>query len=56
MKDAFYIRRIQDDLDSLNGAKWLTSLDCGMASHQIPLGEKDSSKTAFATQRVGLLQ
>lgn len=41
VKDAYPIPRIQDNLDSLNGAQWFTSLDCGMAYHQIPVKERD---------------
>ena len=33
VKDAYPIPRIQDNLDSLNGAQWFSSLDCGMAYH-----------------------
>ena len=56
VKDAYPIPRIQDNLDSLNGAQWFTSLDCGMAYHQIPVEEIDRPKTAFATPRGGLYQ
>ena len=56
VKDAYPIPRIQDNLDSLNGAQWFSSLDCGMAYHQIPLEVSDRPKTAFATPRGGLYQ
>ena len=55
VKDAYPIPRIQDNLDSLNGAQWFTSLDCGMAYHQIPLEERDRPKTAFAIPRCGFI-
>ena len=45
-----------DDLDSLAGSKWFTSLDLNMAYHQIPMCESDKEKTAFATPRGGLYQ
>ena len=56
VKDAYPIPRIQDNLDSLSGAHWFSSLDCGMAYHQMPLEENDRPKTAFATPRGGLYQ
>ena len=56
IKDAYPIPRVADDLDSLAGAKWFSSLDLNMAYHQIPMDEKDKQKTAFATPRGGLYQ
>ena len=56
VQDAYPIPRIQDKLDSLNGAQWLTSLDGGLAYHQIPLEERDRPKTVFATPMGGLYQ
>lgn len=50
------LTRIEDNLESLNGAEWFTSLDLDMAYHQVPLTEKDKAKTAFATPRGGLYQ
>lgn len=54
VKDAYPIPRMSDDLDSLAGSKWFTSLDLNMAYHQIPMNEHDKEKTAFATPRGGL--
>lgn len=54
MKDACPIPRVSDDLDSLPGSKWFTSLDLNMTYHQIPMNEHDKEKTAFATPRGGL--
>ena len=56
IKDAYPIPRVADDLDSLAGSKWFTSLDLNMAYHQIPMCESDKEKTAFATPRGGLYQ
>ena len=56
MKDAYPIPGTQDNLYSLNGAQWFTSLDCGMAFHQIPVEENDRPKTAFAMPRGGWYQ
>lgn len=33
IKDAYPIPRINDNLDSLSGSNWFTSLDCDMAYH-----------------------
>lgn len=49
IKDAYPLTRIDDNLDSLNGAEWFSSLDLDMAYHQVPLAEGDKKKTAFAT-------
>lgn len=54
VKDAYPIPRVSDDLDSLAGSKWFTSLDLNMAYHQILMNEHDKEKTAFATPRGGL--
>lgn len=54
VKDEYPIPRVSDDLDSLAGSKWFTSLDLNMAYHQIPMNEHDKEKTAFATPRGGL--
>ena len=56
IKDAYPIPRIADDLDSLAGSRWFTSLDLNMAYHQIPMREIDKEKTAFGTPRGGLYQ
>lgn len=56
IKDAYHLTRINDYLDSLNGAEWFSSLDLDMAYHQVPLSEGDKEKTAFATPRGGLYQ
>lgn len=56
IKDAYPLTRIDDNLDSLNGAEWFSSLDLDMAYHQVPLSEGDKEKTAFATPRGGLYQ
>ena len=56
VKDAYPIPRIQENLDSLNGAEWFSSLDCGMAYPQIPLEVSDRRKTVFDTPREGLYQ
>lgn len=54
IKDAYPLPRIEDNLDSLAGARMFSTLDCNMAYHQIELEEKDKIKTAFATPLGGL--
>ena len=56
IKDAYPIPRIDDNLDTLSGSVWFTSLDLDLAYHQVPLRESDKEKTAFATPRGGLYQ
>ena len=56
IKDAYPIPRIEDNLDSLSGSKWFSSLDLDMAYHQIPMKPSDKEKTAFATPMGGLYQ
>lgn len=56
IKDAYPLTRIDDNLDSLNGTEWFSSLDLDMAYHQVPLAEGDKEKTAFATPGGGLYQ
>lgn len=56
IKDAYPIPRVADDLDSLAGSAWFSSLDLNMAYHQIPMHKADKEKTAFATPRGGLYQ
>lgn len=56
VKDAYPLTRIDENLDTLSGAEWFTSLDLNMAYHQVPLEDGDKEKTAFATPRGGLYQ
>ena len=56
IKDAYPIPRVEDNLDTLSGSKWFSSLDLDMAYHQIPVDPRDREKTAFATPMGGLYQ
>ena len=56
IKDAYPLTRIDENLDTLDGADWYTSLDLDMAYHQVPITDEDKEKTAFATPRGGLYQ
>lgn len=56
IKDAYPIPRIEDNLDSLSGSTWFSSIYLAMAYHQIPMKPSDKEKTAFATPMGGLYQ
>ena len=56
IKDAYPLTRIDENLDTLEGAEWYTSLDLDMACHQAPMMDEDKEKTAFATPRGALCQ
>ena len=47
--DPFQIPLIEDLIDSLSEAKFITKLDMNKGFYQIPLAEKDQDKTAFCT-------
>lgn len=57
VRDSYPLPRIQDILDNLRGAKYMTSLDFRSAFWQIPLHDKDScEKTAFIVPQRGLFE
>jgi hypothetical protein len=56
VKDAYPLTRIDENLDTLEGAEWYTSLDLDMAYHQVPMMDEDKGKTVFATPRGCLYQ
>ena len=49
-KDAFPLPRIQDCLDSIDGANLFSTLDITSAYNQIPVRKEDIPKTAFVTK------
>lgn len=48
-KDAYPLPRIEESLDALTGAKLFSTLDLASGYNQVPVAEKDKSKTAFCT-------
>lgn len=57
VKDSYPLPRIQDILDNLRGARYMTSLDFRSAFWQIELADKEScEKTAFIVPQRGLFE
>ena len=54
-KDVYPLPRIDDTVDALNGARYLTAFDLLSGYWQVPLAPEDAQKTAFATHD-GLFQ
>ena len=55
-KDAYPLPQIDEDLDTLNGAKYFCSLDLAHGFYQIPVEERDIEKTAFRVGTGGLYE
>ena len=53
-KDAYPLPRIDDCLDSLEGAVYFSSMDLTSGFYQIPVKDSDIEKTAFSTSKNGL--
>ena len=53
--DAYPMPRIDDLLDAVGRAKYLTTLDLAKGYWQVPMNEEDQAKTAFSSP-IGLLQ
>ena len=55
VKDAYPLPRIDDSLNTLNGAKWFSTIDLASGYWQVGVKPEDRPKTAFIT-RQGLFQ
>ena len=55
-KDAYPLPRIDDCLDSLEGAVYFSSMDLTSGFYQIPVKDSDIEKTAFSTSTNGLYE
>ena len=47
--DPYQMPFIEDILDTLSGAKYMSKIDLNKGFHQIPVQQKDKAKTAFCT-------
>ena len=51
VKDAQPLPRLDDVLEAVGGARWLSCLDLASGYWQMPVAAKDRPKTAFSTHR-----
>lgn len=56
IKDSYGLPRIEDILDSLNGAKYFTVLDMKSGYHQIEIEEEHKQRTAFTVGPLGFYE
>ena len=56
IKDAYPMPRIEENIDTLSGSKWFSSLDLTMGYHQVDVNPADRQKTAFSSPSGGLYE
>jgi hypothetical protein len=56
IRDAYYLPRIDETLDSLSGAKFFTCLDLQMGYWQIEIEEQHKERTAFSAAPLGFYE
>ena len=56
LRDAYPMPRIDDLIDRIEGARFITTLDLTRGYWQVPVREEDRPKTAFTTPPHGLFQ
>ena len=49
VRDAFPLPRIEESLDAVGNAKWLTTLDLASGFNQVAMDPADRHKTALIT-------
>ena len=56
VRDAYMLPRIEETLDSLQGARWFSSLDLQSGYWQVEVEEEDKPKTAFSVGNLGFFE
>ena len=56
VRDAYYMPRIEESMDSLYGAKYFSCLDLKSGYYQVEVEEEDKAKTAFTAGPLGFYE
>ena len=56
IRDAYFLPKIEDTLDNLQGAKWFSSLDLQSGYWQVEMEEEDKAKTGFSVGNLGFYE
>ena len=56
VKDAYYLPRVDETLDTLNGASYFSKLDLRSGYWQVEMEEEDKAKTAFSVGTMGFFE